>query len=100
MMVSCASFPRKGHLEILCRMFAHLKNCHDTEMAFDPSKPSTNEKEFRRNDRGYSEFISTIKKECELRTITTVSRGTGITIVGKVDAEYAGDTVARRSREG
>ena len=100
MMASCVALPREGHLEMLYRMFAHLKKYHNTEMVFDPSKPSINNDDFERKDWSCSEFSSTIKKERELHPRTPTPRGVGFTIVGKVDAYHAGDTVTRRSRTG
>ena len=100
MMASCVALPHEGHLEMLYRMFAHLKKYHNTEMVFDPSKPSINNDDFERKDWSCSEFSSTIKKERELHPRTPTPRGVGFTIVGKVDADHSDDTVTRRSRTG
>ena len=97
-MVSCATLTREGHLEMLHRMLAHLKKCHNTEMALDPSKPSVSNNDFERKDWSCSEFSSTIKKERELHPRTPTPRGIGFNANSKVDADHAGDTIARRSR--
>ena len=77
-MASCVALPREGHLEMLYRIFAHLKKHHNAEMAFDPSKPSINNNDFERKDWSYSEFSSAIKKERELHPKTPTPRGMGI----------------------
>ena len=100
MMSSCVALSREGHLEMLYRIFAHLKKYHNTEMVFDPSKPIINKNDFERKDWSCSEFSSEIKKERELHPRTPTPRGMGFTIVGKVDADHGGDTVTRRSRTG
>ena len=93
MVANYAALPRKGHLEMLFRMIAHLKKCFNIEIVFDPSKPITNDKDVERKDWRCSEFSSTIKKERELHARTPNHRGIGLTIVGKVDADYTGDSV-------
>ena len=50
MMASCAALPREGHLEMLYRIFAHLKKHHDAEMVVDPSKPIVNNNDFEIKD--------------------------------------------------
>ena len=69
-------------------------------MDFDPSKPSVNNNDFERKDWCCSQFSSAIKKERELHPRTPTPRGAEFTIVGKVEADHEGDTVARRSRTG
>ena len=50
MMASCVALPRKFYLEMLHRVFAHFKKYHNTEMVFDPSKPSINNSDVERKD--------------------------------------------------
>ena len=99
-MASHVALPREGYLEMLYRIFAHLKKHRNVEMGFDPSKPSIKNNVFERKDWSCSEFSSTIKKECELHPRTHAPRGMGFAVVGKVDVDHDGDTVVRRSRTG
>ena len=40
MMDSCVDLLRDGILEMVHRIFAHLKKCHNDEMLFDQSLPN------------------------------------------------------------
>ena len=75
MMASYVALPREGHLEMLYRIFAHLKKYHNTEIVFDPSKPNINNNDFERKDWICSEFSSSIKKERELHPRIPTPRG-------------------------
>ena len=99
MMSSHLALPREGHLAQLYHMFAHLKKYHNTEMAFDPSEPVIDEHLFQKKDWTSSEFGHVEGKE-ELPGNTPEARGMGVTVLAKVDADHAGDTVTRRSRTG
>ncbi len=46
MMSSHLALPRKGHLETIFHMFAHLKKKHNSEMVFDLSYPDTDKGDF------------------------------------------------------
>jgi hypothetical protein len=100
MMASCVALPRDGQLEMLYRIFAHLKKYHNTEMVFDPSVPDINKNDFEKRDWSCSEFSSIIKSKREVHPRAPVPRGMGFTIIGKVDADHAADTITRRSRTG
>ena len=50
MMSSCAELPRESHLEMLHKIFAHVKKCHNTKMGFNPSKQSINKSDFETKD--------------------------------------------------
>ena len=50
MMASCTNLPHEGHLEMICRIFSHLKKNHSAEIVFDPSKTSINNNDFERKD--------------------------------------------------
>ena len=97
MMSSHLALPRKGHMEQVMQIFGYLKKYHNAELVFDPSDPTIDEQDFVRRDWTSSEFGHVEGKE-ELPM--PEPRGMGFTIVAKVDADYASDTVTRRSRTG
>ena len=65
----------------------------------DPSDPMINEPDFERRDWVSSEFGHVEDKEA-LPPNMPEPRGMGFTIVAKVDADHASNTVTRRSRTG
>ena len=87
-MSSCVALSREDHLEMLYRIFTHLKKYHNTEIGFDPSEPIINKNDFERKDWSCSEFSSEIKIERELHPRTPAPRGMGFTMLGKVDADH------------
>ena len=99
MMSSHLALPRKGHMEQVMQIFGYLKKYHNAELVFDPSDPTINEQDFERRDWTSSEFRHVEGKE-ELPPNMPEPRGMGFTIIAKVDADHASDTVTRRSRTG
>ena len=99
MMSSHLALPRKGHMEQVMQIFGYLKKYHNAELVFDPSDPTINEQDFEKRDWTSSEFGHVEDKE-ELPPNMPEPRGMGFTIVAKVDADHASDTVTRRSRTG
>ena len=93
------ALPRRGHTEHVMQIFGYLKKYHNTELVFDPSDPTINEQDFERRDWAFSEFGHVEGKE-ELPPNMPEPRGMGFTIVVKVDADHASDTVTRSSRTG
>ena len=99
MMSSHLALPRRGHMEQVMQIFGYLKKYYNAELVFDPSDPTINEQDFERRDWTSSEFGHEEGKE-ELPPNMPEPRGMGFTIVAKVDADHASDTVTRRSRTG
>ena len=99
MMSSHLALPRKGHMEQVMQIFGYLKKYHNAELVFDPSDPTIDEQDFERKDWTSSEFGLVEGKE-ELPPNMPEPRGMGFTIVAKVDADHASNTVTRRSRTG
>ena len=99
MMSSHLELPRKGHMEQVMQIFGYLRKYHNAELVFDPSDPLINEQDFERKDWASSEFGHVEGKE-DLPPNMPEPRGLGFTIVAKVDADHASDTVTRRSRTG
>ena len=50
LLVSQLVNPREGHLEAIYRMFAYLKNKHNSRMAFDPTYPEIDMSVFKKCD--------------------------------------------------
>ena len=84
-------------MEQVMQSFGYLKKYDNAELMFDPSDPTINEKDFERRDWASSDFGHVEDKE-ELPPNMLKPRGLGFTIVAKVDADHASDTVTRRSR--
>ena len=99
MMSSHLALPRKGHREQVMQIFGYLKKYHNAELIFEPSVPTIQEHDFVRRDWTSSEFGHVEGKE-ELPPNMLEPRGMGFTIVAKVDADHASDSVTRRSRTG
>ena len=99
MISSHLALPRKGHMEQVMQSFGYLKKYHNAELVFDPSDPTIQEQDFERRDWASSEFRHLEGKE-ELPPNMLEPRGLGFTIVAKVDADHASNTVTRRSRTG
>ena len=59
---------------MLYTIFANVKNYHNTEIAFDQSKTSANDSDFKRKDWSCSYFIITIKNKRELHPRTPTPR--------------------------
>ena len=83
----------------MLHIFAYLKKYHNTELVYDPSDPVVDENDLKRRDWASSEFGHVEGKE-EFPANTPEPRGHGFIMRAKVDADYASDTVSRRSRTG
>jgi hypothetical protein len=99
MMSSHLALPRKGHLQQVLHIFAHLRKHHNAELVLDPSDPVVNESDFERKDWASSEFGHISGKE-EIPANMPVPKGFGFVMRCKVDADHAADTISRRSRTG
>ena len=91
------ALPREGHLEQLFRMFAYLKNKHNSEMVFDPSEPEIDLDSFEKQDWKNTVYGETSE---EIPANAMEPRGFGFKIRAYVDSDHAGDSVTRRSRTG
>ena len=86
-------------MDQVMQIFGYLKKYHNVELIFDPSDPTISEQDFERRDWASSKFRHVGGKE-EPPPNMLEPRGMGFTIVAKVDADHASDTVTRRSRTG
>ena len=50
MIASCVALPRDGQLEVLYRIFAHLKKYYNTKIVFDLSILDINKNDFKKQD--------------------------------------------------
>ena len=81
------------------QIFRYLIKYHNAELVFDPSDATIDEQDFVKRDWTSSKFGHVDGKE-ELPPLMPEPRGMGFTIIAKVDADHASDTVTRRSRTG
>ena len=99
MMSSHLALARKGHMEQVMQIFGYLRKYHNAELVFDPRDPLIDKQDFEKKDWASSEFGHVEGTE-DLPPNMPEPRGLGFTIVAKVDADHASDTVIRRSRTG
>ena len=99
MMSSHLALPRKGHMEQVMPIFGYLRKYQNAELFFDPSDPLIDEQDFAKKDWASSEYGHVEGKD-DLPPNMPEPRRLGFTIVAKVDADHASDTVTRWSRTG
>ena len=107
MMSSHLALPRKGHLETVFHMFAHLKKKHNSEMVFDPSDPTIEEGDFPREDWSLSIYGDVNEELPKSKPFEESGpgdmpepRGRGFRMRVYVDCDLGGELVTRRSRTG
>eukprot|EP00957_Ditylum_brightwellii_P036679 2778131-Ditylum_brightwellii.AAC.1 len=74
--------PREGHMAEVLRIFAHLRENHNTELVFDSSNHIVDELVFEQRDWTSSEFSRVQGKE-EILTDMPESRGIGFVMRAK-----------------
>ena len=99
MMSSHMVIPRQGRLDQALHIFGRLEKYHNTEMVFDPRNPVIDEKKFEKQDWTSSEF-GHVDGVDALPVNAPAPRGVGLSIMGKIYADHAADTVMRRSQIG
>jgi hypothetical protein len=87
MMSSHLALPRKGYMEQVLHIFAHLKKYHNTEVVYDPSGQVIDEAQFEAKDWASSEFGHLDGVE-ELPPNMPAPRGKGFVVRAKVDADH------------
>ncbi len=97
MMASHMALPRSGHLEQLYHMFTYLKQCHNTELVFDPSDRSFNKGQFDKLDWSSSKY-GDVQEELPMNA--PEPRGLGFVMLAYVDANHAGNVITRRLQTG
>ena len=96
MMASSLALPREGHLQQVYHIFAYLKNKHNSRIAFDPTYPDINYKNFEMKD--WTNVYGDVKEEVPENAPEPV--GNPFVMRAYVDADYAGEKLTRRSRTG
>lgn len=93
---SHSAMPREGHLDAMLHLFAHLRQKHNSRLAFDPSYPSIDKRMFPKQDwsnmyHGAEEPIPRNAPE---------ALGMPVDLRLYVDSDHAGEKLTRRSRTG
>lgn len=96
-MASCMVLQRDGHLSQLYHYFAYLRDSHNTELVFDPTKPEIDEASFVVEDWKDAVYGTYFE---EKPPNAPRCRGISFKIVVYVDSDHAGDNVTRRSKTG
>lgn len=96
MLASHMALPREGHLDAVFHVFAHLKNRHNARLVLDPTYPEIDTSIYQ-----YHDWESTYGKLTEpIPSDMPTPLGKEVDLRLKVDADFAGDKVTRRSRTG
>ena len=96
MLSSYSAAPREGHMQQLLRIFAFIKNHHNSRLVFDPTYPVIDEEQFPR--KNWSQYYGDLKEE--LPHDCPRPLGNEVVIRAFVDVDFAGDGITRRSRTG
>ena len=99
MLSSHLALPRRGHLNEVFHIFAHLKKHHNSEMVYDPTDVDVDRGAFPREDWTYSIYGEDNMNEV-LPANMPPPLGNAFTMRVFVDSDHAGDQVTRRSRTG
>ena len=96
MMSSYTAMPREAHLDHVISMFSYLKTHHNSRLVLDPTYPDIDMDHFKRYN--WKQFYGDIKEI--LPKNAPRSPGKEFIIRSYVDADFAGDSLTRRSRSG
>ena len=96
MMSSHTAMPREGHLDHVLYIFSYLKQHHNSRLVLDPTYPEIDMTAFKRQNwkQFYGDVMELMPKNAP-RAI-----GKEFIIRAFVDADFAGDSLTRRSRTG
>ena len=96
MMSSYTALPREGHLDHVIYMFSYLKTHHNSRLVLDPTYPDINLDVFKRHN--WKQFYGDVKELLPRNAPRSI--GKEFIIRDFVDADFAGDSLTRRSRTG
>ena len=82
--------PRVGHLYAVFRVFAYLKQKHNSHLIFDPATPEIDESTFIRQD--WTKFYGDIREP--ILPNAPEPLGNLVILTGYVNADHAGDKVS------
>ena len=88
--------PREGHLDHVIYMFSYLKSHHNSRSVLDPTYPDINMDYFKRHN--WKKFYGDVRESIPTNTPRLI--GKEFIIHAFVDADFAGDSLTRRSRSG
>ena len=88
--------PREGHLEALLHVFAHIKQKHNSRLAFDPTYPTIDERKFKKYD--WAEQYYGAKEPIPSDAPEALGKAVDLRLY--VDSDHAGEKLTRRSRTG
>ena len=96
MMSSYTAMPREGHLAHVMYIFSYLKQHHNSRLVLDPTYPDIDMDKFPKYN--WKQFYGDIKELIP----NNVPRAIGLEFIIRafVDADFAGDSLTRRSRTG
>ena len=96
LLASHVALPRKGHLQKVFHIYAHLKKRHNSQLALDPSYPEIDIRVFHQAD--WTDFYGDVKEA--LLDNKPEPRGKPIILRAFVDSDHANDKVRCRSHTG
>lgn len=96
MLSSHVAMPREGHLEALLHVFAHIKQKHNSRLAFDPTYPTIDERKFKKYD--WAEQYYGAKEPIPSDAPEALGKAVDLRLY--VDSDHAGEKLTRRSRTG
>ena len=97
MLASCMALLRECNLQQLFHVFVYLKNKHNSRLVFDPNYPDIKLDDYEMN-QDWSKFYGNVKEDVPENA--PVPLGKEFIMRAHVDADHAGDKLARRSRTG
>ena len=96
MMSSHTAMPREGHLAHVLYIFSYLKQHHNSRLVLDPTYPDIDMTAFQRYN--WKQFYGDVKELLPSNAPRAI--GKEFIIRAFVDADFAGDSLTRRSRTG
>ena len=96
MMSSHTAMPREGHLNHVLYIFSYLKQHHNSRLVLDPTYPEVDMTAFKKYN--WKQFYGNVKELIPGNVKRAI--GKEFIIRAFVDADFAGDSLTRRSRTG
>jgi len=96
MLSSHVAMPREGHLEALLHVFAHIKQKHNSRLAFDPTYPKIDQRMFKKYD--WTEQYYGAEEPIPANAPEALGKAVDLRLY--VDSDHAGEKLTRRSRTG
>jgi hypothetical protein len=97
MLAAHMAMPRQGHLYAVFRVFAYLKQKHNSRLVYDPTYPKIDHSKFKDNE-DWRSFYGDVKEAVPPNA--PAPRGCPVVMRCYVDSDHAGNQLTRRSRSG